>query len=112
MTKEEKNWAALSHIASFAGFFIPFGNIVGPLLVWVLKKEDSSYVDFHGKEALNFQISVTIYFLIASALVILLIGIPLLLLVFLFSFIFPVIAAIRASEGVYYYYPFSIRLIN
>ncbi len=112
MTKEERNWAALTHIASFAGFFIPFGNIVGPLLVWVMKKEDSPFIDFHGKEALNFQISVTIYFIIATALIIFLIGIPLLLLLFLFSYVFPILAAIRAAEGNYYYYPISIRLIK
>ncbi len=112
MTKSDLNWAALAHIAALAVFFIPFGNIIGPLLVWVLKKNDSTFIDFHGKEALNFQISITIYFLVASALIIFLIGIPMILLVFLLAFVFPILAAIKASEGYYYYYPFSIRFIN
>ncbi len=112
MTKEEKNWAALAHIASFAGFFIPFGNVVGPLLIWAMKKEDSPYVDFHGKESLNFQISITVYLIVAAVLVIFLIGLPLLLLLFLFSYVFPIIAAIKAAEGNYYRYPLSLRLIN
>lgn len=112
MSKEERNWAALTHVAAFAGFFIPFGNIVGPLLIWIMKKDASAYIDFHGKESLNFQISITIYFLIAAVLIFLLIGLPMLLLIFLASYGFPIVAAIKAAEGEYYYYPLNLRLIN
>jgi uncharacterized Tic20 family protein len=112
MTKEEKNWAALIHLAAFTGLVIPFGNIFGPMLIWMLKKDSSEFINYHGKEAVNFQLTLTIYFVIAIVLVIILIGIPILLLVFLFSFIFPIIAAIKAAEGEYYLYPLSFNIIN
>ncbi len=110
--KEIKMWAALTHIAAFSFFVIPFGNILGPLSIWIIKKNHSDFIDIHGKEAINFQISVTIYTIIASALIILLIGIPMLILVLLIAFIFPVIAAVRAIDGEYYYYPITIEFIK
>ena len=108
---DERKIAALIHLSAFTVFIIPFGNIVAPLLLWILKKEDSAFVDYHGREAVNFQISITIYFAVATAFVILLIGIPFLLFAFLIGLVFPVIAAIKASEGNYYSYPFSIRFL-
>jgi hypothetical protein len=65
-----RNIAMLWHVAAFAGYIgIPFGNIVGPLLVWLLKREESPFIDVHGKQALNFQISATIYAIISTMLI-------------------------------------------
>ena len=62
--KEERNWAMACHLSALAGYVIPFGNIAGPLLVWLLKKDEYSLVNEQGKESLNFQLSLLIYMLI------------------------------------------------
>jgi hypothetical protein len=58
---EERNWAMTCHLASFAGYVLPLGNIIGPLVAWLMKRDEFPLVDDQGKEALNFQISMTIY---------------------------------------------------
>ncbi len=110
--KEIRMWAAITHIAAFSFFIIPFGNIFGPLSIWAIKREHSSFIDLHGKEAINFQISVTIYAIVAGFLFIFLIGIPMLLLVLFLAFVFPIIAAVRALDGEYFYYPMTITFIK
>jgi len=112
LTNEEKQWAMFCHLSVLSGFIIPFGNIVGPLVLWLLKREQSPYVDYHGKEALNFQISITIYLVISGILVLVLIGIVFLIVILLLDIILMVMAAIKASEGVYYRYPFTMRFIQ
>ena len=58
---EPRTIATICHLASFAGFLMPFGNILGPLVVWLIKRHDSPYIDYPGKEALNFQITLILY---------------------------------------------------
>jgi uncharacterized protein len=67
-TEREKNMAMLCHLAAFAGFLVPFGNIIGPVIVWMSGKADSSFVNEHGKASLNFQISLTLFFLLSAIL--------------------------------------------
>jgi len=110
--KQEKSWGMGCHLAALAGFIFPFGNIIGPLVIWLIKRDESEFVDDQGKESLNFQITVTIFAIVAAILIIIVIGIPLLILVGLFSLIMIILAAIKASEGVKYRYPFNIRLIQ
>src|SRR4030095_4613838 len=110
--KDERTWGMLAHLSALAGYVIPFGNIVGPLVIWLLKKDQSSFVDDQGKEALNFQISLNIYFIISGILILLLVGIPLLIVLPIFGLIMIIIAAIKANEGVPYRYPLTIRLIK
>lgn len=113
LTKDEKNWGMFVHLAAFAGYLtVALGFIVGPLILWLIKKEDSSYVDYHGKEALNFQISFFIYGLIAGALILVFIGVILLPIVGILHLIFMIIGTIRASEGTYYRFPLTIRFIK
>ncbi len=113
ISKDERMWAMLSHISAFAFFVFPaFGNILGPLIIWLIKKEEYPFVDEQGKEALNFQISITIYSLAAALLSIILIGIPILIALFFFDFIMVVVAAIKANDGFHYKYPLSIQLIR
>ncbi|MDZ7344612.1 MAG: DUF4870 domain-containing protein [candidate division KSB1 bacterium] len=111
-THDQNTWAMLCHLSTFAGFIIPFGNIVGPLLVWLIKKDEFPLVEDQGKEALNFQISMTIYIIASIVLILLLIGIPLLVGLCLFDIIVTVIAAIKANQGEKFRYPLAIRLIN
>jgi len=112
-TKDERMWAMFCHLGGFAIFIIPFvGHILAPLLIWILKKEESAFIDDQGKEALNFQISITIYGFICGILVFLLIGIPILIILGIFSLIMVIIAAISAFDGKPYRYPLTIRLIK
>ena len=111
--QEARTWAMLCHLASFAKYLaIPFGNIIGPLILWLLKKDQHPFVDDQGKEAMNFQITITILYAIAAVLALLLIGFLLLIPIALIDFIFTIIAAVKANEGVAYRYPFTIRLIR
>ena len=111
-TKEERNWAMLCHLISFSGYLIPFGNIFGPLLLWLLKREEWPQVDDQGKESLNFQITWTIFFFITIVLCFVMIGLILLPVVILVDLILVVIATIKASEGERYRYPLTIRFIQ
>lgn len=111
-TRDQNMWAMLCHLSALAGFIIPFGNIIGPLVIWMIKKDVYPLVDDQGKEALNFQISMTIYYVVAGILILILIGIPLLIGLALFSLVVTIIAMVKASDGVAYRYPLSIRLIK
>jgi uncharacterized Tic20 family protein len=111
-TKDERTWAMLCHLSTLAGFIIPFGNIVGPFVIWQIKKDEFPLVQDQGKEALNFQISMTIYVIASVILIFLLVGIPLLIGLGLFDLIVTVIAAINANDGVKYRYPLSIRFVS
>ncbi|GBD94995.1 hypothetical protein BMS3Abin05_02612 [bacterium BMS3Abin05] len=111
--KDETMWAMFCHLATFAGLIVPFiGNIAGPLLIWLLKRDEYPLVEDQGKEALNFQISMTLYFVVSIILIFVVIGIFLLLALFVFDVIATIIAMVKASEGVKYRYPMSLRLIN
>ena len=110
--RDENMWAMFCHLAALIGFVIPFGNIVGPLVIWVLKKDEYPLVNENGKESLNFQISMTIYIIAAVLLIILVVGIPLLIALGFFELIAIVIAAIKANEGITFRYPLTIRFID
>lgn len=112
ISKDERMWAMLSHLSALAFFVFPFGNIIGPLVVWLVKKDEYPFVDDQGKESLNFQISVSLYGIVAGVLILVLIGIPLLIGLFFFNFILVVIASVKANDGVYYRYPLTIRFIT
>ncbi|HSI64194.1 MAG TPA: DUF4870 domain-containing protein [Candidatus Saccharimonadia bacterium] len=112
LTAEEKQMAMWRHLASLAGYLVPFGNVIGPLIVWLTKRETMPFVDQEGKESVNFQISVTIYALASFALVFFCIGIPLLIAVGIFGIVFAVLASMESSKGNAYRYPLCIRFIN
>ncbi len=109
--REVRQWAMFAHLAAFAGFVIPFGNIIGPLIVWQMKK-DMPFVNAQGKEALNFQITVSIAVFLCMVLMLVVIGFLLLPLVVIASFVMTIIAALKANNGEDYRYPFAIRLIT
>ncbi len=111
-TQEERSTAMWCHLTGLLGGLIPPVNIIAPLVIWLLKKDQLPFVNDQGKEALNFQISVAIYTLIGIVLIFLLIGMLLLPLVGLYWLIFGIIATIKANEGVPYRYPFILRLIK
>lgn len=109
---QARQWAMLCHISAFAGLLIPFGNIGGPLLFWLLKRNDHPLVDDNGREAVNFQISITIYLAVSVVLVFVLIGFLLLIALGIFWIVMVIIASIRANDGHSYRYPLTIRFIR
>jgi len=110
--KDERMWGMFCHLSAFAMYFIPFGSIIGPLIIWSIKKDEYPFVKEQGKEALNFHISMIIYYIIGAILIIIVIGIALLIALWVFQMIMIVLASIKANNGETFKYPLSIRFIN
>jgi uncharacterized Tic20 family protein len=100
------------HFAAFLGFIFPFGNLLGPLIVWQIKRESDPFVDRQGKEALNFQITVSLAVVVSFLLMLVVIGFFLLGLVSIGALVLTIIAGIKANEGLDYRYPFTWRPIK
>src|ERR1700747_820561 len=95
-----KTWCVLCHAAALAGiFFHVLGHIFGPLIVWLLKRHDSPEIDAHGKESLNFQLSMLIYNIVAAILWLIVIGIFITIALWIMNTVLAIIASIKASEG-------------
>lgn len=109
---QSRTWEVLCHVSALAGYVIPLGNIIGPLLIWLIKRAEVPDVDAHGKEAMNFQISVTIYAVVCLLLVFVVIGFFLLIALGIAALVLTIIASIKASSGELYRYPLTIRLIK
>jgi uncharacterized protein len=108
----DRTWAILCHLSALVGFLgVPFGNIIAPLAIWLLKKQNSESVDAHGKEAVNFQISMTIYTLVAGLTCFVFVGFVLLPAALLVNLVLVIIASIKASNGEFFRYPLTIRFI-
>jgi uncharacterized Tic20 family protein len=114
LTENDKTMGMICHLAAFAGVVVPFPfvNIIGPLVVWVTQKDKSPFIDYHGKESLNFQITVAIAVTVAFLSLFLLIGFVLLPAVSIYAVVMTIIAAIKAKEGLRYRFPYSLRLIK
>ena len=113
LSREARTWAVLCHASALIGFFLPaLGHIFGPLIVWLLKRSEFPEIDEHGKESLNFQISMFIYSLISAVLCLVLIGFFLLGLLHVLNLVLVIVASVRASEGRVFRYPLAIRLIK
>ncbi|NIA07508.1 MAG: DUF4870 domain-containing protein [Actinobacteria bacterium] len=110
--KQERTWAMFCHLGALAGYFFPFGNIIAPLIIWQIKKNESELVNDQGKESVNFQISIAIYVAISIALMIVVIGVLLLPAVCIFNAVMVIIAGLKANEGQRYRYPVCIRFIK
>jgi len=110
--KEQRTWAMLCHLSALAGFIVPMGSVIGPLIVWLIKKEDMPLVAEHGRKALNFQITMLVAYIVCFILMIVAVGAILLPIVAIFSFVMVVIGAIKTNDGKPFSYPFSINLIK
>jgi uncharacterized protein len=111
-TQDERTWGMLAHLTAFSGFLIPLGSVIAPLIVWLVKRDQSPFVADQGKEALNFNISVLLAGIVCGVLVWIFIGILLGVALFIFWLAMTIIAGIKASEGVRYRYPFTLRLVK
>ena len=105
-TQDDKTLGIVMHLLCIVGF-----PVIGPLIIWLMKKDQSPYLDAQGRELLNFQISYFIYALISMVLVAVLIGIPLLFAVGIASLVFTIIGIVKASEGQVYRFPLCIRML-
>jgi uncharacterized protein len=112
-TQEERTWGMIAHLSAFAVFIFPLGgNIIAPLIIWLTRRDTSVFVDTEAKEALNFNITVSLAWIVCGALMFALIGVPLGLVVFLGWLVMTIVAAVKATEGVGYRYPVSLRFVK
>ena len=108
-----RTWSALCHASALLGVFIHFpGHIIPPLIIWLAKRHEAPEIDAHGKEALNFQISMLIYNAVALVFCLILVGFVFLAILWVLNAVFVIIAAIQASDGKFYRYPMTIRFIQ
>jgi uncharacterized Tic20 family protein len=108
-----RTWSAFCHASALLGVFLHFpGHLLGPLILWLIKRDQSPEIDAHGKEAVNFQISMLIYNAVAAVFCLVLVGFVFLAVLWVLNAIFVIIAAIQASDGKFYRYPMTIRFIQ
>jgi uncharacterized protein len=113
VSADERTWAMVAHFSALAAFIVPpIGGVLGPLVVWLVKREQSAFVAEAAKEALNFNIVVLLGALVCVLLVFVFIGILLGAVLFGFWLVMTVVAGIKASEGVHYRYPISLRIVK
>ena len=111
--KADHTIGMLCHLLSLTLLLgVPLGNILVPLIVWLIKRDEDQFVDLCGKESLNFQISMTIYMVIAGFLILLFVGLFMIPILMILNIVYTIIAAIKASQGTSYTYPLTIRFIK
>lgn len=122
ITQNDKNYSTITHLSGFAGWVFPFGNIILPLVLWTAKKNESTFIDQHGKAAVNFQLSISLYvflliiLFVPIAIFTLGLGVILIAVAIIPAIILKIVliisASISASNGEYYDYPFTIEFIK
>jgi len=112
-TENERTWGMLAHLSALVGLILPMiGNILGPLSVSIARGDRSPFVAAHAKEALNFNITVTLAAVVCAVLMLVFVGFLLLCALFIVWLVMTLVAAIRASEGTAYRYPFALRFVS
>ena len=109
---DERNWSVAVHLSALCALFIPLGHVLGPLVIWLIKRADMPMVDRHGKEALNFQITVTIASFLCGLLMFVGIGLVLLYALLVAAAVLVIMAAVKTSRGEDFSYPFTWRLLR
>jgi uncharacterized protein len=104
--------AVAAHLSTFAGLVVPFGSVIGPLAVWLTRRDRDPFIDQAGREALNFGITIAIYGAVLLAAALLLVGIPFLIIGVVAWVVLASLAAVKASEGQAYRYPLTLRLVR
>jgi uncharacterized Tic20 family protein len=110
--RQTRQWATLLHLSLLSGFLVPLAGFVVPVLIWQLKKDELPGLDPHGKMVINWILSLLLYGVLSLLLLIVLIGIPLLLALWVIAIVFPIIGTIKANEGVVWKYPLTIAFIK
>jgi uncharacterized protein len=113
VSENERTWGMLAHLSALVGVVVPvIGCILGPLVVWLGRRDQSAFVESQAKEALNFNISVVLASIVCSLLMLVFIGFILIAALYIAWLVMTLIAAIKASEGVAYRYPYTLRLVK
>ena len=110
--QQVRSTAVAAHLSTFAGLVVPFGSVIGPLAVWLTRRDRDPFIDQVGREALNFGISIAIYGLVALVAALMLVGIPLLIAGVIAWVVLASLAAAKASQGQPYRYPLTMRLVR
>jgi uncharacterized protein len=110
---QARQWAMFAHLSALlAGLVLAGLTFIGPLVVWLIKREESAFVAEHAKEALNFNITVTIAYVVFGVLSFVIVGIPFLIVTFIAWLVLTIMAAVKASNGEMYRYPLTLRLVT
>ena len=112
LSETERNWAMLCHLSAFAGFFFPFGGILGPLICWLSRRDESDWVNINGRNSLNFMLSILLYIVLVIPLCFILIGIPIIIFLVTLKVICIIIASVKAAKGELFRYPLLIPFIQ
>jgi uncharacterized protein len=112
LSEPERNWAMLCHLSAFACFFFPFGGIIGPLICWLSKRDESAWVRINGRNSINFQLSILLYMILIFPICFILIGIPFMIMLATLRVICIIIASVKASKGELFRYPLVIPFIQ
>lgn len=107
-----KQWGLFLHLSLLAGYLVPLGGLVVPIVIWQMKKQEIPGLDEHGCNAVNFIISMIIYAVLCIPLVFIIIGIPLLMVLGILGVVFPIIAALKANDGLCWKYPMAITFLK
>jgi uncharacterized Tic20 family protein len=110
--QEVRNTAVAAHLSTFAGLVVPFGSVIGPLAVWLTRRDRDPFIDQAVCEALNFGISIAIYGPLMLAAALMLVGIPMLMVGVVAWVVLASLAAAKASQGQPYRYPLTLRLVR
>lgn len=105
-------WQVALHLCPLVGFVVPFGNLIAPLILWLIKRQESSVIDQTGKDVLNFQISMSIYAIVSAILFFVLIGFVLIFAVFILWIYGMIMAAVKVSNATPYKYPLTITFLR
>jgi uncharacterized Tic20 family protein len=110
--QQVRNTAVAAHLSTFAGLIVPLGSVIGPLAVWLTRRDRDPFIDQAGREALNFGISIAIYGAVLLVAALMLVGIPLLIVGVVAWVVLASLAAVKASQGQSYRYPLTMRLVR
>lgn len=109
---EARTMGMLCHLLALSGYAIPLGWVLGPLIIWLMKKDQHPFVDDQGKQAINFQITMALAMIVSGLLIFVLIGILLLPALAIFDIVLTIMAAVAANNGTWYRYPFALRFVK
>jgi hypothetical protein len=112
LSQDEKNWGVFCHAAAFAGLVVPLGNVIGPLVIWLIKKDQYPFVDYNARQAMNFQITFLIAMVASAVLSFVVIGILMLIGFSIFALVHTIRAMVAAGRGEYFVYPWTIQFIR
>ncbi len=118
VSADDRQWGMFAHLSALLGLFLGGITFVGPLIIWLIKKDQSRFVDYHGKESLNFQLNIFLYSLILVAIsfatcgIGMIVTIPLLGVLYVYGIVMPIIAGLAANNGDMYQYPLTFRIIK